>query len=550
MRTQRFRRRTLLPLFAFLGVLLPLLTTDLAAATDAAPAKPVKMNSTADHTKYEDLQQVFKSGPEVTKACLKCHTEAAGQIHRTKHWTWEFLNPENGQRLGKKNVMNNFCISISQNYSFCTGCHIGYGWKDKDFDFTSEVNVDCLACHDTTGSYKKPAGNAGNPVVGEPMEMPPGSGKMVKPVDLTKVAQKVGKTSRDNCGNCHFYGGGGDGVKHGDLDSSLASPDKELDVHMDATGLDFSCGTCHKTSSHDVPGSRYKPTAREQHSAYIRGKGEKVNPATCQACHGNKPHKSPILLKSARMNTHAEKMACQVCHIPAFARGGVPTKMSWDWSTAGQKGSDGKHMVKKDATGHVTYDTRKGDFALGHDVVPEYRWFNGDIKYTLLGDKVEKSDSPTPINRIDGSPTDGRSMIWPMKIMRGLQPFDPVNKTLVMPHVAGNDDIGYWKNLEWEKAIADGMRNVNAPFSGKVDFIKTEMYWPITHMVAPKEKVVSCTECHAADSRLKGLPGIYMPGHSAKGWLDIIGWLAALTALLGVLIHGAVRITLSLRKAG
>jgi len=250
------------------------------------------------------------------------------------------------------------------------------------------------------------------------------------------------------------------------------------------------------------------------------------------------------------MNTHAEKMACQVCHIPAFARGGVPTKMSWDWSTAGQKGSDGKHMVKKDATGHVTYDTRKGDFALGHDVVPEYRWFNGDIKYTLLGDKVEKSDSPTPINRIDGSPTDGRSMIWPMKIMRGLQPFDPVNKTLVMPHVAGNDDIGYWKNLEWEKAIADGMRNVNAPFSGKVDFIKTEMYWPITHMVAPKEKVVSCTECHAADSRLKGLPGIYMPGHSAKGWLDIIGWLAALTALLGVLIHGAVRITLSLRKAG
>jgi len=181
-------------------------------------------------------------------------------------------------------------------------------------------------------------------------------------------------------------------------------------------------------------------------------------------------------------------------------------------------------------------------------VKPEYRWFNGDVKYTLLGDKVEKSDTPTPINRIGGSAKDGRSMIWPMKIMHGTQPFDPVNKTLIMPHIAGNDDIGYWKNLDWEKAIADGMQNVGAPFSGKVDFIKTEMYWPITHMVAPKDKAVACVECHSADSRLKSIDGVYMPSFSRHAWLDTIGWLAALTALLGVLIHGGFRIVMSRRK--
>jgi len=91
------------------------------------------------------------------------------------------------------------------------------------------------------------------------MEFPPHSGKKVKPVDLTKVAQNVGKTSRETCGACHFYGGGGDGVKHGDMDSSLKMPGRYLDVHMDAKGLNFSCATCHATQGHNIPGSRYTP---------------------------------------------------------------------------------------------------------------------------------------------------------------------------------------------------------------------------------------------------------------------------------------------------
>ena len=37
------------------------------------------------------------------------NTEAAKQIQKTNHWTWEFLNPDNKQRLGKRNILNNFC---------------------------------------------------------------------------------------------------------------------------------------------------------------------------------------------------------------------------------------------------------------------------------------------------------------------------------------------------------------------------------------------------------------------------------------------------------
>jgi hypothetical protein len=151
--------------------------------------------------------------------------------------------------------------------------------------------VDCLICHDTTGSYKKIPGQAGHPAYQE-MEVPPGSGKMVKPVDLVKVARKVGKTSRDTCGTCHFFGGGGDGVKHGDMDSSLAAPDKELDVHMDATGSDFTCGICQSTAAHDIPGSHYAPTALDRDAAHLRGKADKSNPSTCVACHGGAPHQA------------------------------------------------------------------------------------------------------------------------------------------------------------------------------------------------------------------------------------------------------------------
>jgi len=470
-----------------------LFTPAVHAGSD--PASETLLKSTSDHTKFKALQQEFNSGPEVTKACLTCHTEASKQIHKTQHWKWEYRSPE-GQLLGKKNVINNFCTSVASNEAACNVCHIGYGWKDDTFDFKSEVNVDCLVCHDTTGNYRKQPGMAGN-VVTKAMEFPPGSGNIIKPIDLKKIAQAVAKTSRDNCGACHFFGGGGDGVKHGDMDSSLASPDKVLDAHMDATGLNFSCATCHMTEGHQVPGSRYAPTAQDKGGAHLRGKEYTTNPTTCQSCHGQAPHKT-----NAKLNDHTDKVACQTCHIPAYARGGVATKMSWDWSTAGKMGPDGKPLTRKDAKGRVIYTAAKGDFVLGENVVPDYMWFNGKVKYTLFGDKVEKSDQPTLINQFGGSASDGKSLIWPVKVMRGKQAYDPVNKTLAVLHMAGNDDTAFWTNFNWEKAVAVGMASVGAPFSGKVDFVATESTWPITHMVAPAKDALRCHDCHGKDGRM------------------------------------------------
>jgi octaheme c-type cytochrome (tetrathionate reductase family) len=493
--------------------------------------------STADHGKFKELQQAFKSGPEVTKACLSCHTEAAKQVHKSKHWTWEFMNPDTKQRLGKKHVINNFCTAIPSNYEFCTACHVGYGWKDQNFDFTSQENVDCLVCHDTTSTYRKLPGLSGHPPY-QDMEYPPHSGKIVKAPDLKLVAQSVGKTGRQNCGACHFYGGGGDAVKHGDLDSSLRNPGKYLDVHMAKDGLNFSCGECHKTTGHAVPGSRYAPTAgNEKPDAHMRGKKE-GNPATCQACHTNAPHK-----QNARLNTHALKIACQTCHIPEFARA-QPTKMMWDWSTAGKLDKDGKPFKLKDPAGHDAYDSKKGDFRYESNVIPEYIWFNGRVDYTLRTTKIDPNQV-LRINTFNGSPDDGQSKIWPIKRFVGKQPYDIGNNQLLVFHTYGKDDSALWSNFNWDKAIEFGMKEIGAEYSGKYAFVSTEMSWPITHMVAPKSDALRCEQCHAPQGgvgRLDKVSGVYMPGRNGTDWLDLIGWGVAALTLLGVLGHGALRV--------
>lgn len=508
-----------------------------------APAAEAKKpgTSTADHSKFKELQKDFKEGPEVTKACLSCHTEAAKQVQHTKHWTWEFMNPDTKQQLGKKNVINNFCTAIPSNYQFCTACHVGYGWKDDKFDFSKQENVDCVVCHDTTGKYRKLPGLSGHPPY-QDTEFPPHSGKIVKAVDLKDVAQHVGKTSRDTCGSCHFYGGGGDAVKHGDLDSSLKNPAKYLDVHMAKDGLNFTCGTCHATSSHKVPGSRYTPTAQDKDSAHMRGKADNTNPATCQSCHNSKPHPA----KMAKLNEHTEKIACQTCHIPEFARG-IATKMTWDWSTAG-KMKDGKPFTGKDSAGRNAYDSKKGDFTWEKDVIPEYVWFNGKVDYTLRETKLDPSQV-VKINTMNGSPDDGKSLIWPMKVFRGKQPYDAGSNQLVVFHTYGKDDSAYWGNFDWDKALEYGMKEIGAEYSGKYAFVSTEMSWPITHMVAPKGDALTCAQCHSPNGRLQNVKGVYMPGRGDNNkLLDMAGWGLALLTLLGVIAHGAGRIYMSNRK--
>ena len=453
----------------------------------------IVLSSTAWAGHLEMIGDVtFKTGPEVTRKCIECHEKETADFMATVHWTWSRKQEVNGKtiEIGKKNALNNFCVGLPGNWPRCTSCHAGYGWKDATFDFSEAENVDCLVCHDTTGTYKKFPTGAGHPAYeGEAKEWP--KGKPWPSVDLVKIAHNVGPTSRATCGGCHFYGGGGDHVKHGDLDTSMINPTPDIDIHMGGESK-MNCQDCHQAKDHFLKGEASSVTLIHSHPAHL----------DCTDCHQGSVHKNFLV------NEHTKRVACQTCHIPTFAKA-LPTKTWWDWSTAGRdvKPED----IPKDEYGMKLYDRMKGDFKWEKEVVPVYLWFNGTMNRYLAGDKID----PTTLVQLAspvGSRQDPKSKIYPFKRMGGKQPYDVENKTIAFVQVFGPPGSdAYWQKYDWNLAIAAGMEAAGLPYSGKFDFVETCMAWPIHHMVVSRDRSVKCQNCHGGEGLLDwkalGYPG-------------------------------------------
>ncbi len=475
-----------------------------------------------DHSKFGILNRDFKSPQELTQACLACHNMTAHDVMQTSHWKWtrDYVTDEGDtMQLGKKNIINNFCIGIGSNEARCTSCHIGYGWKDDNFDFDDPLNIDCIVCHDRSGSYKKFPTMAGYPADTEMVF----GGVKYSPPDYQNIVKNIGSPTNQNCGSCHFVGGGGNNVKHGDIANELKDISREVDVHMARDGGNMSCVDCHKTDRHQISGKLYSIASTD------------TNRVSCAQCHSGSPHKDKIL------NQHTAKIACQTCHIPTFAKVSA-TKTHWDWSTAGQFNDDGSLKIEKDSMGNLSYHSMKGSFVWEKNVIPEYQWFNGKARHYVLGQKIDTS-AVVRLNELEGGYEDPNSKIIPMKVHRAKQIYDNVNNTMILPHLFGKDTSSYWKNFDWQKAATAGMEAAGLEYSGSYGFVETVMYWPINHMVAPKEESLQCADCHSENSRLAGLDGFYLSRRDRNSTLDLMGFIMIVLAGLGVAIHGFLRIS-------
>ncbi|MDD4880754.1 MAG: tetrathionate reductase family octaheme c-type cytochrome [Gallionellaceae bacterium] len=425
---------------------------------DAATNIPAK-SAHVDH--HDIVKGDFKTGQDVTRACLVCHKDAAAELMKTSHWTWESKPFEVPWRkgpvtIGKINQINNFCIGAQGNENKCNTCHAGYGWEaGKAAQQANPENVDCLACHADANVYSK--GLFGNPA---------------KSVNLLAAARSVRATTRENCGKCHFDGGGGNGVKHGDLDESQYFPSRALDVHMGGKHH-LQCSDCHVTRKHQVLG-------RALADNYTIDPAEQVS---CEQCHQDSIH------KDERIAAHLKSVACQTCHIPAIARE-EPTKTTWDWSKAGQDGR------KED---HYTYLKIKGEFSYSANFAPTYLWFNGNNEYRyILGDPISRN-GPTYINKPAGSIKDPKARIFPFKVHIAKQPYDKVNGYLLQPVTSGKD--GYWTHFNWDQAFKLAEPITGLAYSGQYGFTETYMYWESTHMVQAADKALQCDDCHSATGK-------------------------------------------------
>lgn len=442
----------------FLIVTIPILlfiNADVKTVADAPWANVPQRVPPTNHSSL--MNEPFATGQDVTRACLSCHPSAAQEVSHTAHFTWlsepvQLEGRTEPVSIGKANLLNNFCIGIQSNWTGCTRCHAGYGWQDASYDFTDQSNVDCLVCHDQSGTYAKAA--MGLPAAG---------------VDLLTAARSVGIPTRENCGSCHFNGGGGNGVKHGDLDESLYYPTEDQDVHMGR--YNFQCVDCHQTDNHQIRGRAISVSADNANQVY------------CTDCHTSEVH------NDARINEHVDSVACQTCHIPAGATR-ESTKMVWDWSTAGDPTrAENPHEYLK----------IKGSFVYASNIIPTYAWFNGTVDRYLIGDTIDPN-TITVLNPLNGSIDDPNAKIWPFKVHDARQPYDELYNYLLQPQTVG--ETGYWTTFDWDSALRQGSDAAGLAFSGEYGWAETQMYWTLSHMVVPKENALQCTDCHGENSRM------------------------------------------------
>jgi len=436
-----------------------------------------------------DIHDLFFSmrDYEGTSSCLMCHEDEGDQMLNAGHFTWEGYTDRvvgiEGESVGKNNLINNFCVAVPTNEPRCTQCHAGYGYKNKDFDFSNPENVDCLVCHDQSGTYAKDPKKAGLPAAS---------------VDLQVVARSItvgNEPTRKACISCHAKAGGGDNVKHGDLSTDMVSTTREFDVHMGTDGGDLACTACHG-ANHDPDTGDYNHGIAGM-SLHSVNEGEMKQ---CGDCHGKveKIHAGTSVEAMLVEGWH-DNLACQVCHIPAIARK-ISTKVEWYWSDAGQ---DIDPIPVDPETGRPTYDKKKGTFVWKNNVRPTLRYANGKWNRPVIGKSDKYSSVPIDLGSPVGNYTD--SMIYPFKLMVGDQPVDPVTKTILVPHLfgLGGGPNPYWGKYNWTLSIEDGALYTGQDSSGTHAFEPTTMLLSVNHEVAPKEMALghesNCGDCHASD---------------------------------------------------
>jgi hypothetical protein len=416
---------------------------------------------------------------EGTKTCLTCHQEEAVEFHGSVHYQWSGDASESvglsSSTAGKLGGINDFCIYPDINWlgklatvdgktvdGGCARCHTGLGAKPTadPYEAGQLENIDCLICH--SPAYKR---TLAEPTPGV-FRFVPDTQKMT--VSLLQAAVDIRRPDKNACLNCHTKAGGGDNFKRGDLSEAHRNATASLDVHLapqSAGGAGLECTSCHTTIAHRIAGRGVDMRQRDSQAL-----------VACTNCHASAPH------DDSNLNRHTARVACNVCHVPTFAKG-APTDMRRDWSLTGEVSSITRlwepHMVMQS------------------NATPVYRFFNGRSRFYQFGAKAEpQANGKVLMAGPLGSRTEPGAKITAMKRHEGNQPIDPKTGYL-LPLKIGV----YFQHGDLAGAVSQGVTAVGWPNNGYT-FAETERYMGVYHEVAPASQALTCSSCHESGARI------------------------------------------------
>ena len=404
--------------------------------------------------------------------CLSCHTDEAEDMYASTHYQWQGETPymtHGPQQQGKiAGAVNSYCINILGNWEGCGNCHVGLGDQPDAAKIPTQAqleNIDCLICHQKEYKRKKING-----------KFVPDAENMT--ITLTQAVQTVHLPERSNCLACHAKAGGGDAVKRGDLALATAEThDTQFDVHMSVAAGNLNCQDCHFFENHRVAGkgSDIRPTDLDV-------------PIACTDCHAEKTTTTGH--RTAAINDHVARVACQTCHIPYYAKDAVD-------SAATEATETHRTWLSTASPSEPFHPASTKE----NNLIPRYRFWNRFSDNYLLGD-IAQYDSETgtyPTSRPEGHVNEELSdnKLYPFKYKTAEQPIlDDSGELIAL------DTSVFFATADPDAATVRGLVNMGYSGDEAYSWVVTETFQLLNHQISPAAEALACNDCHSNTNRI------------------------------------------------
>jgi hypothetical protein len=411
------------------------------------------------------------------KTCLTCHADKASDVFMSVHYQWQGSANEmtNGPALQGKigSAVNAYCINILGNFGTCSSCHVGLGAQPSTTQSQAQLeNIDCLVCHQK--DYKRKKDTTTGLFVPDTANMT---------ISMDQALQTVHKPVRANCLQCHAKGGGGDALKRGDLAlASANTTDTTYDRHLATTGANLVCQNCHQFTNHKVAGRGSDLRPLDSTTA--------IN-CTSSTCHSTKT--SATGHTTSAVNKHTNRVACQTCHIPVYAKNASDSAASEATET---------HRDWRTSVWSSTLSRYEPTLTTANNLKPVYKFFNGMSWGYSKGD-IATFDATTQAYQVSRpmgavSDTTTATKLYPFKYKTANQP-----KTTGL---LGGDKLimlstkDYFATGNYDTAVQAGLVNMGLASGTAYSTAMTDEFQMLNHQVAPQANALQCATCHVSST--------------------------------------------------